>query len=158
MAKTAGMFTETTAVPVGKSVAEITDLLVRAGAMAISTNYRADRSIESLSFVIPVSGGRIPYLLPIRVDPVFERLWKRRVRKGWGPAHEKLKAQDREQAGRIAWRQMFWWLKSQLALIDLGMVRAEEVLMPYMLANDGRTFFEVYQRSLEHATCQPPNA
>jgi hypothetical protein len=30
-----------------------------------------------------------------------------------------------------------------MALIDIGMVRAEEVYAPYMLQRDGRTLFEV---------------
>ena len=61
-----------------------------------------------------------------------------------------MASKDREQAERIAWRQMFWWLKAQLALVDMGMVESAEVLMPYMLAPDGRTFFDTYKpRMLE---------
>ncbi len=60
-----------------------------------------------------------------------------------------MEAKDREQAQRVAWRQLYWWLKSQLALIDLGMVETAEVMMPYMLGPDGRSFFDTYRPRLE---------
>jgi len=49
---------------------------------------------------------------------------------------------------RSTWRQLFWWLKSQLAMIDLGMVEAAEVLMPFMLGGNGESFFDSYKQKL----------
>jgi len=143
-AKKTQLFTETTEVPVERSLAEITGLLIRAGACAINTNFAPGGKVESVSFVLPYGAGRIPYLLPARVDPVFKKLNGQRSRWGRFPQHEMV-AKDREQAERVAWRQLFWWLKSQLALIELGMVESAEVLLPYMLGHDGRSFFDTYK-------------
>ena len=143
------LFTESTDVPVGKSINEIMGMLVHAGATAINQDLAAGR-VVGLSFVIPMPAGKIPYKLPVRTEPVFQKLNGRRD--VWGKfSRNRMATKDREQAERIAWRQLFWWLKSQLALIDLGMVQAAEVLMPYMLAGDGRTFFEIHGPKLLEA-------
>jgi hypothetical protein len=153
MAKQQSIFTENTEVPVSKSIGEIMGLLVRAGAVSINQELEGGKVI-GLSFVIPVSGGRIPYKLPVRVDPVFEKLNGRREK--WGQYSRVTMAEkDREQAERVAWRQLFWWLKSQLALIDLGMVETAEVLMPYMLGPDGRSFFDTYKPRMLEAPANP---
>lgn len=144
------LFTETTDVPAERSLAEITGLLIRAGACAINTNFAPGGKVESVSFVLAYGAGRIPYLLPARIDPVFQKLNKRRDT--WGRfSQREMAAKDREQAERVAWRQLFWWLKSQLALIDLGMVESAEVLMPYMLGTDGRSFFDTYKQKMIEA-------
>jgi len=143
MAKTKPLFAESTDVPVSKSMAEITTLLIQSGAVAISQELDHGHVI-GLSFVIPYGAGRIPFRLPVRVDPVFQKLNGRRD--AWGAYSRAKKAKDdRDQAERIAWRQLYWWLKSQFALIELGMVESAEVFLPYMLANDGRTFFDTYR-------------
>lgn len=141
--KSKALFTESTDVPAQKSVAEIIALLMHAGAVAINQDLK-DGKLTGLSFVLPFSGGRIPYQLPLRVGPVFDKINGRRDPYGRFSRKE-MAPKDREQAERVAWRQLYWWLKSQLALIDLGMVEAAEVLMPYMLGPDGRSFFDTYR-------------
>jgi hypothetical protein len=49
-----------------------------------------------------------------------------------------------EQAERVAWRQLLRWVQAQLAMIDTGMVRTEEVFMPYIVVNaaTNQTLFE----------------
>ena len=121
---------------------EITNLLMSAGAIAINQEIEEGK-VVGLSFVIPYGAGRIPYRLPLRIEPVFKKL--NGARKNFRMDAE---VKDREQAERIAWRQLFWWLKSQLALIDLGMVEAAEVLMPYRLGANGQTMFDSYKQKL----------
>lgn len=143
MSKPKPLFTEATDVPASKSIAEIFTLLVQAGAVSINQNLESGKMV-SVSFVLPYGGQRIPYSLPARVDPVFHALNGRRDVRGQF-ARSKMAEKDREQAERVAWRQVYWWLKAQLALIQLGMVEAGEVLMPYAIGNDGRTFWETYK-------------
>jgi hypothetical protein len=81
-----------------------------------------------------------------RVEPVFKRLNGQRTYNRLASA-----AKDREQAERIAWRQLYWWLKSQLALIDLGMVESAEVMLPYMLGSNGHSFFDSYKQKMLEA-------
>jgi len=143
------LFTETTEVSVQKSIGEILGLLVRAGAVAINQELEGGKVI-GLSFTIPIGPGRIPFKLPVRVDPVFKKLNNRRSPYGQFN-RSNMAAKDREQAERVAWRQLYWWLKSQLAMIDLGMVETAEVLMPYMLGTDGVSFFDTYKPRLLEA-------
>lgn len=57
--------------------------------------------------VLPYGAGRIPYLLPMRVELVAMKFEERR-RKTQGYYAYKWKDKDRQQAERVAWRQLFW--------------------------------------------------
>jgi hypothetical protein len=146
--KSKPLFTESTDVPVGRTIGEITALLIEAGAKSINTNYDLGRII-SLSFVLPIGRREVPYSMPIRVDPVEKIFTARRIKHRQYPAG--WKQRDRDQAERVAWRQLFWWLKANLALVELGMVKPDEVLWSYMLDREGRTFYEVHGPKLLEA-------
>lgn len=135
------LFTESTDVPVSKSIGEITRLLVDAGALNISSDYEAGK-VTGFSFVLRVGNGQVPYKLPVRVEPVLQIFTDRRRKTRHYPTGWQQK--DRDQAERVAWRQLFWWLKANLALIQLNMVAPAEVLWPYMLGPDGHTFYETH--------------
>jgi hypothetical protein len=53
----------------------------------------------------------------------------------------------REQAERVAWRQLLRWAQAQLAMIETGMAAAEEVFLPYLQEPSGRTVYEVFAES-----------
>ena len=136
------LFMETTEIPCTKTAAEITEILVRAGATQISLDYQAQR-IVGLKFTFPVDGGFVPFALPVRVDPVFAILNGRRPKETWKRGNrQECAAKDREQAERVAWRQLLRWVQAQLAMIDTGMVQTHEVFMPYVMDINGQTFFE----------------
>ena len=48
----------------------------------------------------------------------------------------------RDQARRVAWRIVFHWIDAQLAMIAAGLVRFEEVFLPYAQDAEGVTVFE----------------
>jgi hypothetical protein len=144
------IFAESTEVDPKQSAGEITTLLVEAGAQAISTNYNAAREIVSLSFSLQIGSYSLSYLLPVRIDPVFQFLQNRRAQAD-PVGFKRYAAPDLAKAKRIAWRQLFWWLKAQLALIEMGMVETAEVMLPYMLGADGRSFFDTYKPRLLEA-------
>lgn len=52
---------------------------------------------------------------------------------------------DEKQVRMTAWRQIFGWIKAQLALIETGMVSFVEVFLPYMLIEENVTVFEKYK-------------
>ena len=58
------------------------------------------------------------------------------------------------QAKRIAWRQILRWVEAQLALVETGMVKIQEVFIPYMLMDKGKTLYEKLEETqfkmLEH--------
>jgi Fe-S cluster biosynthesis and repair protein YggX len=47
-----------------------------------------------------------------------------------------------EQAKRIAWRQIYRWLQSQLALINTEMVSIREIFLSFQLCKNQNTIFE----------------
>lgn len=128
---------ESTKIAAEKTAAEIGQLLSYAGATKIMTEY-ANKEITGLVFVLPVGAVSIPFVLPVRTESIFTIINKRRKPN----VREKWVAVDREQAGRIAWRQLLRWVQAQLALIETGMVKNLEVFLPYARMNGGQTFFE----------------
>ena len=52
-----------------------------------------------------------------------------------------LKA-TREQAERVAWRILKDWVEAQMALLDIEMVRFEEIFLPYIETTSGQTIYE----------------
>lgn len=131
------LFMETTKIPAEKTAAEIQHLLAQAGASQIVVDYK-DRELSGLRWTMEIYGQTIPFCLPARVDPVFQLLLKK-----LSPHNRNKKSEAvLEQAKRVAWRQLLRWTQAQLALIETGMVKSEEVFMPYMQTFQGQTLFE----------------
>lgn len=42
----------------------------------------------------------------------------------------------------MAWRILKDWVEAQMALLDIEMVRFEEIFMPYIETNEGQTLYE----------------
>ena len=47
-----------------------------------------------------------------------------------------------EQARRVGWRIIKDWLEAQMALLELNMVKIQEVFLPYIIGIDGKTIYE----------------
>jgi hypothetical protein len=127
----------------GRSSAEIQQLLVSSGARQIAIDYGPDGRVLGMRFSLEHGKNTEAYALPIRTDRIFERLQAARK------ARKSAEREDRQQAERVAWRQLLLWLKAQLALMDIGMVSAGEVFFPYQLA-DARSGATVYQMFEKH--------
>ncbi len=137
------LYMETTMIDPQKTAGEIISELVKAGATSVNTDYK-DSRISGLRWLMRIGSGEILFDMPVRVDPVFKLLQDRR-------SHSRLHhaANDRAQAERVAWRQLLRWVQAQLAMIDTGMVRTEEVFMPYIVVNPAtnQTLFERMQET-----------
>jgi len=89
--------------------------------------------IIGMEFSIAVDGTEYPFRLPARIENVEKILYPRRH----------LTPTMREQAYRTAWANLRDWVTSQCAMIDTGMMKPEEVFLPYMIERSGeRTFYE----------------
>ena len=135
------LYMESTEIAMDRTAAEITSCLVQAGATSVSTKYEGGK-ITGLTWAMRVSGQEVHFAMPARVEPVY-LLLKSRRRDTWLSDAQKLKI--REQAERVAWRQLLRWVQAQLAMIETGMVQSAEVFMPYMQQSDGRTMFEYFE-------------
>lgn len=130
----------TSRVEAEESIADIEQVLIRAGARSISKEYLNGQA-TALNFVImcPETNAPLGVRLPADQESVFQVLKKNRnprARKSrnW---EEKL----REQARRTAWRLMFDWAAVQMSLIEMKQAELMQVFLPYLWAGK-TTFYE----------------
>jgi hypothetical protein len=139
------IFMETTEVPAVSSAAEITSLLVKVGAKRITTEYHEGRLV-GIGFVLIVAQSEYSFTLPARTDSVFKLLLRN---KPFSSSYSRCSRQVYEERMRqmgeqVGWRQLFRWVQAQLAVIEVGMVSAHEVFLPYMLVK-GRTVLQMFE-------------
>lgn len=126
----------TTTVDSYKTVSEIEYILMKHKAKSIMKNYEGD-SITGLSFLIDTGYQQIPVRLPVKVDECLKVLKKEKREN----PRKKIK-DTRDQAERVAWRILKDWVEAQMALLDIEMVRFEEIFLPYIETDNGRTIYE----------------
>ena len=126
----------TTTVDSFKTVSEIEYILMKHKAKSIMKNYEGE-SITGLSFLIDTGVQQIPVRLPVKVDECLKILKKEKRE------NPKKQIKDtREQAERVAWRILKDWVEAQMALLDIEMVRFEEIFLPYIETGNGQTVYE----------------
>lgn len=138
------VFTESTKVPLERTMALIQAMLSAHGAEAIVIEYQ-DSQPNALAFRIPISGQPIAFLLPCRWRSILALL-----------RYKSYSRDDEARARRIAWRQVYWWLKAQFAMIDTEMVQLTEVFLPYAQYMTGETVFDrLTKNGFQQLTHQP---
>lgn len=126
----------TTSIPAFKTANEIEEILMNHRAKSIMKNYD-NGSITGLSFLVDTGVTQAPVRLPVKVDECLQVLKKEKRE------NPKKQIKDtREQAERVAWRILKDWVEAQMALLDIEMVRFEEIFLPYIETDNGRTIFE----------------
>jgi hypothetical protein len=140
----------TTAVPAEKTIGEITSLLVRKGARSINSEYCENGEVEAVSFVMPVGGLPVRFLLPSNTEGVLRVMLKEKpfnaTYHGYGNKNA-YEAKFKAQANRVSWRILKDWVEAQIALIESGQAEMGQVFMPYALAEQGRTMYELFVES-----------
>jgi len=131
----------TTEIAVGKTMGEIQTALARRGVQRISTLFDDDGTPAGLGFTMKTDYGVRDFELPVRTAGVLVAMSRdSKVPKA---------KQTAEQAARVAWRIAKDWLEAQSALIDAGLASLDEVMMPYLITDTGRTMYvETRQRLL----------
>ena len=138
--KNGRLFMESTTIEATKTAGEIISLLVQAGARQIGSEYNEKLQISGIKFTLEVMPGQIQcFVLPSRVDPVFQIFRKKHP----GYLTDSAKSILTAKAERVAWRQLYRWAQAQLAMIQCGMVEAQEVFLPYMQHESGQTLYEL---------------
>lgn len=109
---------------------EIQALLARHGARMVLTEYDGKGTATGISFALDTAFGRQAFRMPANVEGIW-RVMQRQGRDG------KLQRRfvTEAQAQRVAWRILRQWLAAQLELIAAEMVRAEEILLPYLIVD-----------------------
>lgn len=126
----------TTKVPAAKTVGEVMEILAAHGADSINVEYGHD---GPLGVAFRVAGS--VYRLPARAEAVGRVMAEQGVRT------------DGMRAAAVAWRNVKDWVDAQMAMVETGQAEVAEVMMPYMLDNQGHTLYEAMAgRMLEGAT------
>lgn len=130
--RTVPILNYTTSIAAAKTVAEIQQLLAKAGAEQVIVRY--GKNGEPMALVFELNGEM--YMLPCRAEAVHDKLRRDRA----VPARYK----NLDQALRVAWRILKDWTEAQVAIIQTGMVKAEEVMLPYMIMQGDKTVYDSF--------------
>ena len=127
----------TTKIKVDKTFSEIPTILAEMGANAVMTEYNDDRVMSAISFRFTGKFGLTMYRLPANIDKIYKEIQDRK--------YKNLTQANRssEQAARIAWRIIKDWVEAQASLIYAEQVDLEQVFLPYMQSDTGKTVYEM---------------
>src|SRR5437867_11068451 len=98
-------------------------------------NYANHGRIKALTFSLQINSRHYGFRLPARDENVEQLLY----------GTKELTGAQKQQAYVTAWANIRDWITAQMALIDTGMVKFEEVFLPYMLDRSGKTYFETLE-------------
>lgn len=134
------LYMETTKIEANRTVAEIQTILGQYGAQKIMTEF-SNGEVSSLSFAISIDNKELPFRLPCRWEAIYNIFRDRKSNMMSDKGIESAK----QQAKRVAWRQILRWIESQLALVQTDMVKIQEVFLPYMMNSTGQTLYETLE-------------
>ena len=127
----------TTGIEAIKTVGEIQGNLAAHGAKSILIDYGEDRTVEALAFRVLGPNGEVAIRLPIDPEAVLKVLTQQN-RRGKVPR----RYVNRAQAVRVAWRIVKDWVEAQMAILETEMVKMEQIFLPYVITQSGRTLYE----------------
>jgi len=134
------IFMETTKISPTITVGQIQKLLGEHGATHILMEYD-NGEVSGLVFNVRGPIEDMPFRLPCRWKAILEIF---NARENKISTHRRwTKRSDWEgQAKRVAWRQILRWIEAQLAMTETGMVKIQEVFMPYLIVDKNKTLYE----------------
>ena len=131
----------TTTVSENKTASEIEKILAAHKAKAILKEYDDNGFVVALAFKVAGPNNDIPIRLPIDVEATLTVM-----KRAWNSGKMPYRFANEAQARRVAWRIVKDWVEAQMAILETEMVRMEQIFLPYIVTEDGRT---VYQRLVE---------
>ena len=129
----------TTTISVNKTIGEIQGILSKHGATAIMTEYN-NGNVTGLSFKIMTLRGELGIRLPSNTDRVLQVL--KNQRKNNNQVKDTF-----EQANKVAWRIIKDWVDAQMAILETEMVEMEQIFLPYVLNNKGKTLYQEFKEN-----------
>lgn len=129
----------TTRIEAIKTVGEIQHTLATHGARSILTDYGDDGTVKALAFKVSTPQGEVGIRLPIDPDAVLKILQREHVA---GRLRSHQGEPDRRQAVRVAWRIVKDWVEAQMAILETEMVKMEQIFLPYVITDSGKTLYE----------------
>lgn len=133
----------TTTIAATKTAGEIVAMLAEHGATRIAIDYQAGNP-TGLTFQTATAAGDRVFTLPVDVA-AMHRLLRRESAAGRLRGLSRTAADDPEQAQRVAWRVIKEWVAAQMTIVAADMASLDQVMLPYLQVEPGRTVFDVYQ-------------
>jgi len=131
----------TSTVPVARSVSDIEELLVKAGATTVSKFYDDNKRLAGFLFQMLVNLQPLTFKLPSNPDAVT-KVMMAEIKK----AHKGTKQRVMDQAERTAWRLLHDWVHVQVSMILLEQAKAIQIFLPYVWdQGTNKTLFEHYE-------------
>lgn len=121
---------KTTKISAEKSVGEIQKMLAESNASSILIEYEQGLP-DSISFQLSHGRGVIAFRMPCN--------WRGTLSAMNRDKSIPLRLQTSEHARRVCWRVIRDWLRAQLTLVESGVSTVHEVMMPWMITEDGTT-------------------
>ena len=122
----------TTKIDCYQSIGEIQGTLAKHGARQIMIDYDENGKPTGIAFKLINSNQSQAFILPANIDGVLETFKKQRIKV------------DREQAEKTAWRNVRDWILAQMAFIESGNVKVDEIFLPY-LTDGKKTLYQAYK-------------
>jgi len=124
---------EMTSVSVTKTCAEIENVLIKHSVTAIMKTID-NGEVSGVQFIYNENGQSIPIKIPFRWQAI-----QKLAQQGKTGSN---KTSDEDQAKRVAARIELRWIQSMLAKVEVGMADMVEIFMPYIMVNEGQSFYE----------------
>ena len=137
-----GLKNYTTGISVDKTILEIEQILSKHGATDVWKQFDGAGYVVCVNFAINTEFGKMPFRLPMDVLAVSQII-KNEKKSGKLGGLSNREAQDIEQARRVGWRIIKDWIDAQMALVEIKLVKIEQVFLPY--AYDFRTEKTLYE-------------
>lgn len=138
----------TTSVAPTRTAMQMSVLLAKHGAAAVATTLVNGKPV-GLAFKIDTPYGSREFSMPVDTDAVFKVLGRQQIER---------KYKTREHAERVAWRIAKDWLEVQLAIVESQMVSIDQVMLPYMFIEPGKTLYQAYRDREEALQLTPGSA
>lgn len=123
----------TSKVPASRSIEEIQQSLVRAGASGVLYEYEQGTGrIAALKFILEVNQNKVGFALPVEWRKFQHVLKEQNI----------YRADDDDYAYRVAWRCIRDWVLAQMALYETNIVELPQVFLPFATDKSGKTLFE----------------
>lgn len=132
----------TTVLTVEQSVAHINQALARHRARRMTFDYDDEGRMTALHFTIEVRKQPLLFRLPVNLAVVEAKILEAY------PDRSRITETLREQAYRTAWANVKDWVIAQMTFIDMNGVKTEEVFFPYLVNQEGKTYFEAFEERL----------
>lgn len=124
-----------TNVPVQKTMEDLKALVRRHGAAGFGIREDYTSRISTVEFVLVADGESVPVRIPVDAGKVFRLLYPKPHGNQHGSAHA-LEPERRDQAERVAWRQVYVIVDALLTAVQVGIMSLPEAFMANMVVVD----------------------